>query len=77
MFSNFSVECPWQESNPWGSVLRVICVTIKCAIAQPRLCDCLMVAQITLLTSDPLEIMTRMGSSGRWEVTVLSRHGGA
>ena len=25
----FSVECPWQESNPWGSVLRVICVTIE------------------------------------------------
>ena len=22
-------KCPWQESNPWGSVLRVICVTIR------------------------------------------------
>jgi hypothetical protein len=23
-------QCPWQESNPWGSVLRVIsCVTIR------------------------------------------------
>ena len=37
---NFSVVCPWQESNPWGSVLRVICVTIEqsynrgCTIAQ-------------------------------------------
>jgi hypothetical protein len=33
-------RCPWQESNPWGSVLRVICVTIAlsynrgCTIAQ-------------------------------------------
>ncbi len=26
---NFSVKCPWQESNPWGSVLRVICVSIE------------------------------------------------
>jgi hypothetical protein len=28
VFSNFSVECPWRESNPWGSVLRVNCVTL-------------------------------------------------
>ena len=27
--TDFSVECPWQESNPWGSGLRVICVTIE------------------------------------------------
>jgi hypothetical protein len=27
--------CPWQESNPWGSVLRVICN--HQAIVQPRL----------------------------------------
>jgi hypothetical protein len=38
--ASFSVECPWQESSPWGSVLRVICVTIAlsynrgCTIAQ-------------------------------------------
>ncbi len=25
---NFSVERPWQGSSPWGSVLRMICVTI-------------------------------------------------
>ena len=22
----FPQDCPWQESKPWGSVLRVICV---------------------------------------------------
>ena len=26
-YAAFSVECPRQESNPWGSGLRVICVT--------------------------------------------------
>ncbi len=28
-YETFRKECPWQESNPWGFVLRVICVTIK------------------------------------------------
>jgi hypothetical protein len=26
---HFSVRVSWQESNPWSSGLRVICVTIK------------------------------------------------
>jgi hypothetical protein len=34
--SSFSVECPWQESNPWGSVLRAICVAT--ALSYNRVC---------------------------------------
>ncbi len=63
------VKCPpgRQESNPWGSVLRVICVTIRLsynrgdlrnheAIVQPRLYDSLMVTQITLPVPDPADL---------------------
>ena len=41
----FSVECPRQESHPWGSVLRVISVTIgTTAVVRWRM--------VTLITLD-------------------------
>ncbi len=61
------VKCPWQESNPWGSVLRVICVTIRSSIVQPRLYDSLMVTQITLDQRRRLPSDSSLASSvGSW-----------